>query len=96
MYTYRELVLAVARATELRARPVPVPFPIWQALARVAERLPSAPLTRSQIALVRRDNVVSDEVPELADLDMQGRDIEQFVRSGRAGQEETTSVQADP
>ncbi len=90
VYTYRELVSAVARAAELRARPVPVPFPIWQALARIAERLPGAPLTRSQIALVRSDNLASDTMPGLADLDLPARDIAEFVRSGRAEQKEQT------
>ncbi len=90
VYTYRELVAAVARAADLRVRPVPVPFPIWQALARIAERLPGAPLTRSQIALLRHDNVASDALPGLADLGLSARDIEQVVRSGRAGQEEQT------
>lgn len=82
-YAYRDLVAAVARAADLPMRPVPVPFPAWQAVARIAEHLPGAPLTRSQIALLRRDAVASDALPGLADLGLAAREIETFVRDRR-------------
>ena len=68
VFTYRELVEAVARAKGKRARPFPVPFAIWHSAAMVSERLPGAPLTRHQIALMERDNVANASLPGLTDI----------------------------
>ncbi|MCV2870256.1 complex I NDUFA9 subunit family protein [Defluviimonas sp. WL0002] len=78
--TYRQLVSEVLQAAE-RSRPLlPVPFPVWQAIAAVAEYLPGAPLTRSQIALVKTDNVAQGSCAGLGDLDITPTDITEFVR----------------
>lgn len=83
-FRYRDLVLRVTGAAGAKVRPVPVPYAAWHALAAVAERLPGAPLTRSQVALMRRDNVASADVPGLAALGVSPRRIEQFVQSQSA------------
>jgi hypothetical protein len=51
-------------------RPVllPMPFPVWHGLAFVAERLPSAPITRNQVELMEIDNVASPDAAGLSDL----------------------------
>jgi uncharacterized protein YbjT (DUF2867 family) len=41
VYTYRELLKAVAAQAHLRVRPVALPFAIWHALARIAQLLPN-------------------------------------------------------
>ena len=68
VFTYRELVEVVARASGKRARAIPVSFAIWKPLAMGFERLPNAPLTRNQVALMQHDNVANPDLPGLAEL----------------------------
>ena len=68
IYTYQELLQSIAREMGTRVRTVPMPFAAWQALAGVAEFLPGTPLTRNQIALMKHDNVASDDLPGLPEL----------------------------
>jgi hypothetical protein len=58
VYAYEELVRALAVQTGARTKIVPMPFALWHALAWFAEHLPGSPLTRNQIALMRRDSGV--------------------------------------
>jgi nucleoside-diphosphate-sugar epimerase len=68
VYSYAELLRVVADRTGARARLVPVPFALWEALAFLAGFAPGAPLTRGQVALMRRDNVASRGLPGLREL----------------------------
>lgn len=77
--TYRELVETVARASGQRTCPVPVPFAIWTPLATIAEQLPTAPLSRAQVALMQIDNVASGALPGLADLDITAKGLMTYV-----------------
>lgn len=65
---YRAFVEQIAEAAGIRARLVPFPFPLWHAVSLVAERLPAAPLTRDQVALMRQDAVAAADRAGLADL----------------------------
>lgn len=66
--TYRE-ILQLVMAQRGRWRPMlPVPFTVWKALAALASLLPNPPLTRDQIALLERDNVVASDAPGFAEL----------------------------
>jgi uncharacterized protein YbjT (DUF2867 family) len=67
-YTYVELLRSVADKVGTRVWLLPLPFVLWQVVAAISEFLPGAPLTRSQVALMRRDNVASQELPGLRDL----------------------------
>jgi uncharacterized protein YbjT (DUF2867 family) len=67
-YTYAELLRSVADEIGTRVWLLPLPFVMWQVVAAISESLPGAPLTRSQVALMRRDNVTSQELPGLRDL----------------------------
>jgi hypothetical protein len=58
VYSYKELLITVAREAGLSRTFVPVPFAAWQALGWVAELLPSPPLTRNQVELMRVDTGV--------------------------------------
>jgi uncharacterized protein YbjT (DUF2867 family) len=86
IYTYAALLRAVADGVGAR-RPwlVPVPFALWQALAGLAERLPGAPLTRDQVALMRRDNLASAELPGLPELGIAPTPIEDILPAIAAG-----------
>jgi uncharacterized protein YbjT (DUF2867 family) len=79
IYTYKELLEAVAARAHLKIRPVPIPFPVWHAMAGVARLLPNPPLTRSQVELLEVDTVASSTQPGLADLGIQPRSIEQVL-----------------
>jgi len=65
VYTYEELLKVIAH--RLRRTPVlfPLPFFMWQALARIAEVLPGALLSRNQVELMEIDNVALRGCPGL-------------------------------
>jgi NADH dehydrogenase len=78
-YTYAELLRSVADRIGTRARLFPVPFALWQILAFLSEFAPGAPLTRNQVALMRRDNVASPDLPGLRDLRVTPTALEEVV-----------------
>ncbi len=57
IYTYRELLDLIIRQSGSRTILMPYPFTLWHATAAIAERLPGAPVTRAQVALMEHDNV---------------------------------------
>lgn len=79
VYTYEELLRAVAAAAGLRPALVAVPVPAWQALARLAEMLPNPPLTRNQVDLMRIDTVVSPGMPGFGDLSIAPQSVEDML-----------------
>ncbi|MBB3232823.1 complex I NDUFA9 subunit family protein [Halomonas stenophila] len=77
--SYRE-ILALVMSHLHRERPlVPVPFLAWRALAMLASPLPSPPLTRDQVLLMQRDNVVGDGVGTFADLGLDARSLREAL-----------------
>jgi uncharacterized protein YbjT (DUF2867 family) len=80
IYSYEELLRVVAREAGLEARLTPMPFAAWHALARVAEMLPSPPLTRNQIELMQVDTVASRDMPGFAELGISPRPLENVLR----------------
>lgn len=73
--TYRELVQMIAARLGKRRVLLPVPFSVWHALARAAEQLPGAPLTRNQVELMEIDTMAAGGLPGFAALDMSPQDI---------------------
>jgi uncharacterized protein YbjT (DUF2867 family) len=73
--TYRGLVEAAVAALGARTRVVSMPFPLWSLAAGVSELIPGGPLSRGQVALMRRDNVASGEWPGLAELGIVPQEI---------------------
>lgn len=78
--SYRRLVREVLEMARLRRPLLPVPFAVWRPLARVAESLPGAPLTRSQVALMEFDNVADDNLPGLSDLVASRTDVGTYLQ----------------
>lgn len=68
IYTYRSLVEVIALQLGRDRLLFPVPFPLSHALAFGAEMLPSPPITRNQIELMREDNISSPEAPGFSSL----------------------------
>jgi len=83
-YAYAKLVRRVAEVGGQRVWPFPVPFAVWQGLAALAERLPAAPITRSQVALMRKDNTAASDLPGLSELGIVPTDIIADLRHRRA------------
>ena len=80
IYSYEDLLRAVAREAALDVRLVPLPFAVWHALAWVGEMLPNPPVTRNQIELMQVDNVASPGMPGLAELGISPRPLEATAR----------------
>ena len=80
VYSYEELLRALMREAGLETRLIPMPFAAWHALARLAEMLPNAPVTRNQIELMQVDNVASRDVPGFAELGISPRSVEDILR----------------
>lgn len=68
--TYRSLVERLLAYTQRRCVLLPVPFGVWDLVARGLGALPSPPLTKDQVALMKRDNVAADDRPGFAELGM--------------------------
>jgi NADH dehydrogenase len=68
VYTFKELLELTLRAVDRRRLLLPLPFWAASLQATFLELLPKPPLTRDQVRLLRRDNVVTSGVPGLADL----------------------------
>ena len=88
VFSYEELLRTIAREASLKPILVPVPFAIWHVLARVAEILPTAPVTRNQVELMEVDTVASADLPGFAELGILPGAIQptlqEIVQGGRA------------
>ena len=79
VYSYEELLKAVAHQASLKPKLVPIPFAAWHALAWFAEMLPRPPITRNQVELMQIDNVASPEMPGFAELGISPLSIEEIL-----------------
>jgi NADH dehydrogenase len=68
VFTFRELMEFVCAITRRPPRFLSLPFPAAHLLATLLELLPSPPLTRDQVRLLRYDNVVSSAAPNFSHL----------------------------
>jgi NADH dehydrogenase len=76
VYTFEELLKAVAERLGKTPILLSLPFPIWRSLARVAEMLPEPPLTRNQVELMEVDTVASAGMPGFDALGIAPQPIE--------------------
>ena len=79
--TFREIIAYVLKETHRRRLMLEVPIGVARLQAAVLERLPGQMLTRDQLILLARDNVVSPGMPGLAELDVVPTPIELVVPS---------------
>jgi NADH dehydrogenase len=68
VYTYKALVQLVLDHTRRKRLLLPVPYAVWHALATLMAPLPRRPISRDQVKLMQKDNVVSPDALTLADL----------------------------
>lgn len=76
VYTYEQLVRLVLERIAGRTVVVPVPFPVWDIVASTMRVLPDPPLTRDQVTLMTRDNVVGDQALTLETLGIRPTSVE--------------------
>lgn len=75
IYRYRDIVQMVLAHLGRRRPLLPVPFPAWLMLARLAALLPNAPLTDNQVMLMREDKVVAQDAAGFGDLGIAPRSL---------------------
>jgi uncharacterized protein YbjT (DUF2867 family) len=68
VWTFRELLAFVLKETRRRKRLVEIPAGLAWLQAAIMEMLPGKPLTRDQLRMLSRDNVVAAGMPGLAEL----------------------------
>ena len=78
-YTVRELVMFTLRLIGKRRLLMTVPFAMAAVLARLLELLPSAPLTTSQVDLLKADNLASGALPGFRELGIHPEAVEAVV-----------------
>lgn len=77
--SFRELMAMVLDMTGRRNRLVEIPDGLVRLQARIGEHLPGKPLTRDQLAQLRRDNVVASGAEGFAALGIEPRAMETVV-----------------
>ncbi|WP_028349756.1 complex I NDUFA9 subunit family protein [Bradyrhizobium murdochi] len=80
VYSYEELLRAVARQAGLAPRLIPVPFAAWHALAWASEMLRIPFLTRNQVELMEIDTVSSPDMPGFAELGISPHPVETILQ----------------
>jgi NADH dehydrogenase len=75
-WTFRELLAFIVKETG-RSRPLlEIPMGVARLQARLAELLPTPPVTRDQLILLQRDNVVGEGALTLAELGIAPQSVE--------------------
>jgi NADH dehydrogenase len=80
VYSYEELLRAVAHEADLKPILFPLPFAAWHVLAWASEMLPRPPVTRNQVELMQVDNVSSREMPGFRELGILPRSVEEILQ----------------
>jgi uncharacterized protein YbjT (DUF2867 family) len=80
VYSYEELLRAVASAAGIKPILIPVPFAVWHALAWIAEMLPSPPITRNQVELMQVDSAALPDIAGLEELGISPHSIEEILQ----------------
>lgn len=81
IYSYAELLGSIARTADIKPRLLPMPFAAWHLLARLAEWLPSPPITRNQVELMEVDNVATPGSVGFAELGIAPRSVEAVLET---------------
>jgi NADH dehydrogenase len=89
VWTFRELLAWVLKETQRRRWLMEIPMSLARMQASVMEHLPGKPLTRDQLLLLERDNMVAPGVPGLEALGVRPTPVElivpEYIRRFRRG-----------
>ena len=81
IYSYEELLRTIGRSANVKPILVPVPFAAWHGLAWIAEMLPAAPVTHSQVDLMQIDTVASPDQLGFTALGISPRPMEEALQN---------------
>lgn len=79
VYSFQEIMAMILRETGRKRLLVPVPYWVAWLQASFLQLLPRPLLTTDQVKLLKRDNVVSGELPTLADLGIEATGAEAII-----------------
>jgi NADH dehydrogenase len=79
VWTFRELLAYVLAETGRRKKLVGLPMGLVRLQARLAELVPGKPLTRDQVLMLERDNIVASGMPGLPELGIVPTPVELVV-----------------
>ena len=79
VWTFREILAYILTETRRKRPMIEIPMGLARIQAAVAERLPTKPLTRDQLVMLSKDNVVSPGMPGLAELGIPATPVELIV-----------------
>jgi uncharacterized protein YbjT (DUF2867 family) len=79
VYIYKDLLKLIADRLDKRRILSPMPLPVWQLLAAIAEFVPGAPLSRSQVELMETDTVVAAWIPGFDALGISPKPLESVL-----------------
>jgi uncharacterized protein YbjT (DUF2867 family) len=79
VYTYKALVQLVLAQIERRRLLIPVPYFVWELLSAILVPLPNRPISRDQIILMKRDNVVGADALTFAELGIAPTSLEAIL-----------------
>ena len=79
VYTLHELVNMTLQLMGKRRLLVPIPFAVAEVQARLFELLPNPPLTTGQVDLLKTDNVASGALPDVQELGIQPKTVEEVI-----------------
>lgn len=80
VYSYEELLRAIARQAGLAPLLIPIPFAVWYALTWASEMFPSPLLTRNQVELMWIDTMSSPEMPGFMELGVSPHSVEAILQ----------------
>lgn len=75
-YTFKDLMEFLLKSIHRKRLLLPIPFSLAKGIATFAQLLPSPPLTRDQVELLKTDNVVSGLLLTLEDLGVSAQALE--------------------
>jgi NADH dehydrogenase len=80
-YTYKALLQLLLKQLGRRRLLTPFPYFAWELLAALTAPLPHRPISRDQVVLMKRDNVVGSQALGFPDLGIAPRPVEDVLPS---------------
>jgi uncharacterized protein YbjT (DUF2867 family) len=80
IYSYEQLLRAVAHQAGLAPVLLPIPFAVWHALAWASEKISAPLLTRNQVELMQIDTVSSVDKPGFFELGISPHPVEAILQ----------------
>jgi uncharacterized protein YbjT (DUF2867 family) len=80
VYSYEEILRAVAHQAGIAPLLIPIPFAVWRALTWTFEILPNPLLIRNQVELMQIDTVSSPEMPGFGELGISPHSLEAILQ----------------